>query len=113
MITFVVLHCGILRVIVQIFQGRSSTLTRLGLDDKWEKEKWDKAWEVNGDEINIPGGRDILESKKNKTTFGGDDKLNSKRRKLDNIEGEVWGEAVGPEVVAINKQYQIRPTKTG
>ena len=41
------------------------SLTRLGLDDKWEKEKWDKAWEVNGDEIHIPEGRDILESKKN------------------------------------------------
>ena len=79
------------------------SLTRLGLDDKWEKEKWDKAWEGSEDETNIPEGRDIVETKKKKNIFGWEDKLNSKRRKLDNTDGEVWGEAVGPEVVAINK----------
>ena len=73
-------------------------LTRMVLDDRWEKEKWERAWEV---ENNATGGEEVdnlNESRKNKNTIQ-DNLVTRKKRKIENDEGIVWGEPVGDEVV--------------
>ena len=61
---------------IQIFKrgrGEFNTckLTRLVLDNKWEKEKWDKAWDGKETESEVPSVADLQENKKRKDTGGG------------------------------------------
>ena len=71
------------------------SLTRLVLDNQWEKEKWDQAWE----HIVVEGGEDessIAESKKNKAN--NQIPRPNKRIKLETEEGGVeWGDPLGLE----------------
>ena len=69
-------------------------LTRLVLDNKWEKEKWEKAWDEKETESEVPSVADLQENKKRKDTGGGGV---SKKRKVENVEGVVWGETVENE----------------
>ena len=70
------------------------------MDNEWEKKKWDQAWEDSSE----PGGvrdeemADFGEPKKNK--LGGEgckSPKNSKKRKMESDQGDIWGEEVGPE----------------
>ena len=71
------------------------SLTRLVLDNKWEREKWEKAWEVRE-----WGGEDaefaLAESKKTRP----ENQLPRprKKRKVEAVEGgPAWGEPMGEE----------------
>ena len=60
------------------------TITRLGIDKQWEKEKWDKAWEGSVEAETISDGRDIMETKKIKSIDRGKETPCEKCRKMDN-----------------------------
>ena len=72
------------------------SLTRLVIDNKWEEDRWDTAWgegEENKDEfLDLEEG--LREKKKNKKGSQGNEAA-SKRLKVENSHGEVWGEQVG------------------
>ena len=77
-------------------------ITRLVLDNKWEQQKWAEAWE---EIVDPEGGYDedltvLRGSRKTKLGEGRGPK-NSKKLKLDNEQGAVWGEEVGTETKAI------------
>ena len=84
-------------------------ITRLVLDNEWEKKKWDQAWEDNegtgthqDEEIADFGGHD-----KNKVGGGScKSPTNFKKRKIENEQGDIWGEEVGVEILA--KQEFLR-----
>ena len=68
-------------------------LTRLGLDKKWEGEKWDKAWE-EGEEPRVLYIDSVADSRK--TKWGQSSDRPSKRRRVPSVEGgEVWEETLG------------------
>ena len=78
-------------------------ITRLVLDTNWEQKKWDQAWEDKAETesvSDIEGGTfELGESRKTKFR-GMQSPRNSKKIKIENEDGAVWGEEVGPEVKA-------------
>ena len=71
------------------------TLTRLVLDSKWEEETWKRSWERT---VGEPGDEEVSLVVPNKsTTKGRGSKENSKKRKLEDAEGHVWGEPIQAE----------------
>ena len=71
-------------------------LTRLGLDRKWEGEKWDKAWEEREEPEMLC--IDSLEDSRKTRGEGQPSDRPAKRRRVPSIEGgEVWGESLGAE----------------
>ena len=75
------------------------SITRLVLDNNWEKKKWDEAWE---DRPETEGHQDCdlqeLGGSRKVKLVGGRSPKNNKRLKMDNEEGAIWGEEVGPEI---------------
>ena len=63
-------------------------LTRLVVDREWDKEVWDENWQSR--EVVVTDDENIrqLDSKKRK----GEVQRASKRRKVDDVSGSVWGE---------------------
>ena len=62
-------------------------LTRLVVDEEWERKKWSEAWAPRVIEVDESGIRaDSAKGKKK-----GEDIPKSKGRKVENEEGEAWG----------------------
>ena len=71
-------------------------MTRLVIDKKWEEDRWEKAWEEGGDNreefSDLEEG--LRERKKTKKGSQGNEAA-SKRIKVENRKGNVWGEQEG------------------
>ena len=75
------------------------------LDYRWEKKKWERAWEEENKTSGEEEIDDLTESKKNKNN-NQEYMAKRKRRKIENEEGLVWGETVGE--VEIKREAFLR-----
>ena len=76
------------------------SLTRLGIDAKWEEERWRKSLESRKEEDLVI--ETLQESKKTKRGTTSKAEANSKRRKVE-VEGRVWGESLTVQQQAIDE----------
>ena len=88
-------------------------LTRLVLDSKWEEETWKKSWESREEEA---AEDEVSLVNSNKTgSKGRGSAANSKRRKVEDEEGHVWGEPILGEDEArgefLRSGEEQKPTK--
>ena len=72
-----------------------SKLTRMAIDEEWDKKTWEEAWVQEPNQEDDPEAEVLIGSKKSMREEGRNTR--SKRRKVEDVEGQVWGEQMPEE----------------
>ena len=83
------------------------------MDSKWEEESWKKSWESTEEE-SPEDEISLVESSKSKSKGRGS-VTNSKRRKIEDEDGHVWGEPLVGEdetqLEFLRRGEEVKPSK--